>query len=435
MNYRMIAYSVGRILVAVAATMLAPLGLSLFYGESIALAYVIPIVISVLIGLCVSAKAPKNKSLYGRDGMFIVAIGWIVISIIGCLPFYISGQIPSFVDSFLKRCQVLQQPVHLYLQMSRRLTRACFFGEVLPIGSAVWVYLRLQWQFFVKGYKNNSYDESGNAGPVVGKLASRWQFSLRILYGIYIALTVIEFVLLLFGGMPVFDSLLHTFGTAGTGGFGIKNSSVAYYNSAYIDYVIGIFMMLFGLNFNVYFLIIARKFSQIKSNDEVKWYIGMMIGATVIIALNIMPVYHGFGRAFRYSFFQVSSIMTTTGYSTADFVRWPMLSQIILVLLMVVGACAGSTSGGMKVTRFIILMKTATHSIKKAVSPRSVFSVKVDGKTVEKNIVNGVLGYFVVYMLFAAVSILLISFDNKDFTTTVTAVIATMNNIGRDWDW
>ena len=172
----------------------------------------------------------------------------------------------------------------------------------------------------------------------------------------------------------------------------------------------------------MYFLIIARKFSQIKSNDEVKWYIGMMIGATVIIALNIMPVYHGFGRAFRYSFFQVSS--------TADFVRWPMLSQIILVLLMVVGACAGSTSGGMKVTRFIILMKTATHSIKKAVSPRSVFSVKVDGKTVEKNIVNGVLGYFVVYMLFAAVSILLISFDNKDFTTTVTAVIATMNNIG-----
>lgn len=148
MNYRMIAYSVGRILVAVAATMLAPLGLSLFYGESIALAYVIPIVISVLIGLCVSAKAPKNKSLYGRDGMFIVAIGWIVISIIGCLPFYISGQIPSFVDSFLKRCQVLQQPVHLYLQMSRHLTRACFFGEVLLIGSAVWVYLRSQWRFF-----------------------------------------------------------------------------------------------------------------------------------------------------------------------------------------------------------------------------------------------------------------------------------------------
>ena len=277
----MIAYSVGRILVAVAATMLAPLGLSLFYGESIALAYVIPIVISVLIGICVLA--------------FAMAI------------------------------------------------------------------------FSSKDTRTTHMMRAEMPGPVVGKLASRWQFSLRILYGIYIALTVIEFVLLLFGGMPVFDSLLHTFGTAGTGGFGIKNSSVAYYNSAYIDYVIGIFMMLFGLNFNVYFLIIARKFSQIKSNDEVKWYIGMMIGAAVIIALNIMPMYHGFGRAFRYSFFQVSSIMTTTGYSTADFVRWPMLSQIILVLLMVVGACAGSTSGGMKVTRFIILMKTATHSIKKAV--------------------------------------------------------------------
>lgn len=431
MNYRMIAYSVGRILVAVAATMLAPLGLSLLYGESIALAYVIPIVISVLIGLCVSAKAPKNKSLYGRDGMFIVAIGWIVISIIGCRRFISAVRYRVLWTVFLKRCQVLQQPVHLYLQMSRHLTRACFFWRsfthwlggmgVLAFAMAI---------FSSKDTRTTHMMRAEMPGPVVGKLASRWQFSLRILYGIYIALTVIEFVLLLFGGMPVFDSLLHTFGTAGTGGFGIKNSSVAYYNSAYIDYVIGIFMMLFGLNFNVYFLIIARKFSQIKNNDEVKWYIGMMIGATVIIALNIMPMYHGFGRAFRYSFFQVSSIMTTTGYSTADFVRWPMLSQIILVLLMVVGACAGSTSGGMKVTRFIILMKTATHSIKKAVSPRSIFSVKVDGKTVEKNIVNGVLGYFVVYMLFAAVSILLISFDNKDFTTTVTAVIATMNNIG-----
>ena len=391
MNYRMIAYSVGRILVAVAATMLAPLGLSLLYGESIALAYVIPIVISVLIGLCVSAKAPKNKSLYGRDGMFIVAIGWIVISIIGCLPFYISGQIPSFVDSFFETVSGFTTTGSSILTNVEALDKSLLFWRsfthwlggmgVLAFAMAI---------FSSKDTRTTHMMRAEMPGPVVGKIASRWQFSLRILYGIYIALTVIEFVLLLFGGMPVFDSLLHTFGTAGTGGFGIKNSSVAYYNSAYIDYVIGIFMMLFGLNFNVYFLMIARKFSQIKSNDEVKWYIGMMIGATVIIALNIMPMYHGFGRAFRYSFFQVSSIMTTTGYSTADFVRWPMLSQIILVLLMVVGACAGSTSGGMKVTRFIILMKTATHSIKKAVSPRSIFSVKVDGKTVEKNIVNGV---------------------------------------------
>ena len=431
MHYRMIAYSVGRILVAVAATMLAPLGLSLLYGESIALAYVIPIVISVLIGLCVSAKAPKNKSLYGRDGMFIVAIGWIVISIIGCLPFYISGQIPSFVDSFFETVSGFTTTGSSILTNVEALDKSLLFWRSFTHWLGGMVVLAFAMAIFSsKDTRTTHMMRAEMPGPVVGKLASRWQFSLRILYGIYIALTVIEFVLLLFGGMPVFDSLLHTFGTAGTGGFGIKNGSVAYYNSAYIDYVIGIFMMLFGLNFNVYFLIIARKFSQIKNNDEVKWYIGMMIGATVIIALNIMPMYHGFGRAFRYSFFQVSSIMTTTGYSTADFVRWPMLSQIILVLLMVVGACAGSTSGGMKVTRFIILMKTATHSIKKAVSPRSVFSVKVDGKTVEKNIVNGVLGYFVVYMLFAAVSILLISFDNKDFTTTVTAVIATMNNIG-----
>ena len=290
MNYRMIAYSVGRILVAVAATMLAPLGLSLFYGESIALAYVIPIVISVLIGLCVSAKAPKNKSLYGRDGMFIVAI-------------------PSFVDSFFETVSGFTTTGSSILTNVEALDKSLLFWRsfthwlggmgVLAFAMAI---------FSSKDTRTTHMMRAEMPGPVVGKLASRWQFSLRILYGIYIALTVIEFVLLLFGGMPVFDSLLHTFGTAGTGGFGIKNSSVAYYNSAYIDYVIGIFMMLFGLNFNVYFLIIARKFSQIKSNDEVKWYIGMMIGATVIIALNIMPVYHGFGRAFRYSFFQVREV-------------------------------------------------------------------------------------------------------------------------------
>mgnify|MGYP002568646185 CR=1 FL=1 len=301
MNYRMIAYSVGRILVAVAATMLAPLGLSLFYGESIALAYVIPIVISILIGLCVSAKAPKNKSLYGRDGMFIVAIGWIVISIIGCLPFYISGQIPSFVDSFFETVSGFTTTGSSILTNVEALDKSLLFWRsfthwlggmgVLAFAMAI---------FSSKDTRTTHMMRAEMPGPVVGKLASRWQFSLRILYGIYIALTVIEFVLLLFGGMPVFDSLLHTFGTAGTGGFGIKNSSVAYYNSAYIDYVIGIFMMLFGLNFNVYFLIIARKFSQIKSNDEVKWYIGMMIGAAVIIALNIMPMYQEF-RATIYS--------------------------------------------------------------------------------------------------------------------------------------
>lgn len=189
-------------------------------------------------------------------------------------------------------------------------------------------------------------------------------------------------------------------------------------------------MMLFGLNFNVYYIMLIRKFTHLKNNDEVKWYIGFMLGAAVLIAVNIMPIYHTFANAFRYSFFQVSSVMTTTGYATADFAVWPMFSQIILVMLMLIGACAGSTGGGIKVIRVVILMKIAVNAVKKAVSPRSVFSVKADGKRIEKGIVYGVLVYFVVYMIFTGLSILIVSLDNKDFATTVTSVLATVNNIG-----
>lgn len=431
MNYRMIAYSIGRILIAVAMTMFIPLLISIAYGEGIAGAYLIPIVLSLAVGIGVSVKAPKNKSLYGRDGMLVVALAWVFISVIGGLPFYISGQIPSFIDCFFETVSGFTTTGSSILTDVEALDKSLLFWRsfthwlggmgVLAFAMAI---------FSAKDTRTTHMMRAEMPGPVVGKLASRWQFSLRILYAIYIALTVAEFVLLLFGGMNVFDSMLHTFGTAGTGGFGIKSTSVAYYNSAYIDYVIAIFMMLFGLNFNIYFLLLTRKFTQIKENDELKWYAVIMLGSAVLIALNIMPMYKGFGNAFRYSFFQVSSVMTTTGYATADFVKWPMLSQIILVLVMFVGGCAGSTSGGIKVTRIIILAKTAIHSIRKAVSPKSVFTVKTDGKTVEENVVTGVLGYFVVYALFGALAVLIVSLDNKDFTTTVTSVIATMNNIG-----
>lgn len=431
MNYRMISYSIGRILVVISVTMLIPLIISVCCNEGITEAYLIPIAISLVIGLFTSVKPPKNKSFYGRDGMLIVGLGWIIISLIGCLPFYISGQIPGFADCFFEMVSGLTTTGSSILTDVESLDKSLLFWRsfshwlggmgVLAFAMAI---------FSSKDTRTTHVMRAEMPGPVVGKLASRWQFSLRILYVIYILLAVIEFVLLLFGGMSVFDSLLHTFGTAGTGGFGIKSTSVAYYNSPYIDYVISVFMMLFGLNFNIYFLMFTRKFTTIRNNDEVKWYIAIMLGSAIIIALNIMHIYNGFGSAFRYSFFQVSSIMTTTGYATADFLDWPMLSQIILLMLMFIGGCAGSTSGGLKVTRFMILAKTAIHSVKRAISPRSVFSVKADGKTVEDSVVNGVIGYFVVYMLFGAIAILIISLDNKDFVTTVTSVVTAMNNIG-----
>ncbi len=431
MNYRMIAYSVGRILIAVAATMLAPMLLSVCYGERLAVSYLIPILAAVILGGIAVIKEPKNKSLFVREGMVIVALSWILISAVGALPFVISGAVPSFVDAFFETVSGFTTTGSTILTNVEILPKSLLFWRSFTHwlgGMGVLVFAMAI--FSAKDTRTTYMMRAEMPGPVVGKLASKWQFSVRILYMIYIALSVLEIIFLLLGGMPLFDSVVHTFGTAGTGGFGIKNSSIAYYDSAYIDYVIGIFMMLFGLNFNVFYLILIRKISQIKENDEVKWYLGFMLVSSVLIAINIMPIYHTFAKSFRYSFFQVSSIMTTTGYATADFVQWPMFSQIVLVLLMIVGACAGSTGGGMKVIRVVILMKRAVHAIKKAASPRRVMSVKADGKRVETDVVHGVLAYFVIYMIFMGISILIVSFDNKDFATTVTSVIATMNNIG-----
>lgn len=431
MNYRMIAYTMGRILLIIAAAMLIPMFLSVYYGEGISVSYLIPILVSLALGGAVSFRIPQNKSFYAREGMVIVGMGWILISVIGALPFYISGQIPKFIDCFFETVSGFTTTGSTILSNVEQMSRSLLFWRSFTHwlgGMGVLVFALAI--FSSKDTRATYMMRAEMPGPIVGKFASKWQFTVRVLYLTYIALTIAEIIFLLLGGMPLFDSIVHTFGSAGTGGFGIKNSSIAYYNSVYIDYVIAVFMMLFGVNFNVYYLLLIRKFAQIKGNDEVKWYVSIMLCSAFIIAVNIMPIYRSFGEAFRYSFFQVSSIMTTTGYSTADFALWPMMSQIILVMLMFVGACAGSTGGGLKVVRVIILARTAKRAVRKAASPRSVFSVKADGKKVDDQTVHGVLAYFVLYMIFTGIAILIVSFDNKDFVTTVTSVIATMNNIG-----
>lgn len=267
-------------------------------------------------------------------------------------------------------------------------------------------------------------------GPTLGKIASKWQFSVRILYGIYIGLTVLLFVLLLFGGMDVFDSLVHTFGTAGTGGFGIKSTSVGYYNSAYIDYVIAVFMILFAVNFNIYYFMLARQFTLIKDNSELKAFLGIVAASVILIAINIMPIYSTVSNSIRYSLFQVASVISTTGYATADFCTWPMFSQMILVMLMFVGGCAGSTGGGIKVIRISIIWKCAVNEVKRAINPRRVLSVKNDGKPLDNAVVHGVMGYMMVYLAVMVLSMIVVSIDNFDLTTVSTAVITALNNIG-----
>ncbi len=431
MNYRMVAYCIGRIMMAVAATMAVPMALSVFWNEGLYMSYLIPILIALAAGLAVSVKTPKNNSLFAREGMVIVALGWIIISIIGALPFYISREIPSFIDCFFETVSGFTTTGSTILRNVEAMSKSLLFWRSFTHWLGGMGVLAFSMAIFSSKDTRATYMiRAEMPGPTVGKLASKWQFSVRILYGIYIGLTVLEIIMLLLGGMPIFDSVVHTFGTAGTGGFGIKNSSIAYYNSAYIEYVIGIFMMLFGINFNIFYLLLIGKLTKIGENDELKWYLGIMFGSAVLIAFNILPHYHTFGQSFRYSFFQVSSIMTTTGYATADFVAWPMFSQIILVMLMLIGACAGSTGGGLKIIRVLVLVNSAKYALRRNASPRSVFSVKADGQSVKSEVLHAILLYFAVYMIFLGLSILIVSLDNKDFATSVTASIATLNNIG-----
>lgn len=431
MNYRMVLYNLGRILLVVAVAMVIPWFVAIYYGERSHWAFPLPILISFAAGIALTVKPPQNKSIYVREGLVVVSLAWFIISIIGALPFYISGAIPSFVDCFFETVSGFTTTGATILSNVEGLSKSLLFWRsfthwlggmgVLVLATAI---------FSTKSTRTTYVMKAEMPGPGADKLVSKWQFSIRILYTIYTALTVIETVLLVMGGMPLFDSILHAFGTAGTGGFGTKNSSVAFYNSAYIDYVIGIFMVLFAANFSIYYLLLMRRYRQAAVNDEIKWYIGIVLSVTLIIAFNIMSTYGSFEQAFRYSFFQVASIMSTTGYSTTDFATWPALSQSLLVAVMFIGGCVGSTGGGFKVKRFVVLVKTAVCEIKRTISPRSVQSVKMDGKSLEPSMVSGILGYFVVYALLIIVSVLIVSMDNMDLTTTFTAVMATVNNIG-----
>lgn len=431
MNYRMVFYLIGKIMLVCGAVLILPLIVSWIYSEPTAVAFLITIGVFLLVGGICAFKRPAKKEMFAREGLLIVAVSWILFSLIGALPFYISGEIPSYIDCFFETVSGFTTTGSTILKNVEELSRSMLFWRSFThwiggMGILVFAMTILSQA----DTKTSHIMRAEMPGPKVGKLVSKWKFTVRILYSIYFVLSALEVVLLLCGGMPLFDSIVHTFGTAGTGGFGIKNSSIAYYNSAYIDYVIGIFMILFGMNFNVFYFLLIRRFVQAFKNEEILCYLGVIAVAVGCIAWNIRGLYGTFAEAFRFSFFQVSSIITTTGYATADFTAWPVFSQGILVLLMFIGGCAGSTAGGLKVIRITILWKTAARMVKKTLNPRSVVSVKNDGKMIEQNVVSGVGGYFIVYMLIFAASVLVVCLNGKDMVTSVTAVAATLNNVG-----
>ncbi len=433
MNYRMVLYILGRILGAESALMILPLICSICYGESV-LPFAIPILILDVLAFLLSFKKPKRTDISSREGFMCVALAWILMSAFGALPFVISGDIPHYIDAFFETVSGFTTTGSSILTDVEALGYGILFWRsfthwVGGMGVLVFV-LAIMPKSDIKGTKFMHLMRAEVPGPSVGKLVPKISQTARVMYGIYILLTVIEMLLLLAGGMSVFEALTHAFGTAGTGGFGIKNDSLASY-SPYLQYVIGIFMVIFGVNFNLYYFLIIRQFSKILRNEELWCYLGIVAVSVSVICINICEIYETFEETFRHSLFQVATIISTAGFSTVDFNTWPVLSKVILILLMFIGGSVGSTAGGIKVGRIMLLIKNAKREIHYILHPRSVRSVKVDGESVDNDIIRGTTSYIIMYFGIFVISILLITiFDGVDLVSGFTAVAATFNNIG-----
>ena len=432
MNYRMIAYVLGRIGLIEAALLAVPLVVALLYGETALLtAWLAPIAVLILLGLAVGLRTPKDTTIYAREGLVVVAAAWVLLTVFGAVPFVLSGDIPSCVDAFFETVSGFTTTGSSILTDVEALHRSTAFWRsfthwvggmgvlvfamaVLPMGDGRAMHLM----------------RAEVPGPTVDKISSKLRDTAKILYSIYFVMTMAETLLLLAGGMPLYDTLINAFGSAGTGGFSHLGASIGQYNNLYYEMVIGVFILLFGINFNIYYLLLLRHVKDAFRSEELRVYLGIVAASVVAIALNISKMYGGFVHALRYSFFQVASIITTTGFGTADFDQWPTFSRTVLVMLMFCGACAGSTGGGFKVSRLIILLKSSFRDIQRMLHPHAVTTVRFEGKPLDDKTVRGTSIYLTFYMMVFAASVLLLSLDHFDLVTTFTAVTACFNNIG-----
>ena len=430
MNYQMIGFVIGRILLTEAALMVLPMLTALVYGES-AGPFFIPALALLAVGLLFGVRRPRRTSIYARDGFAVVALAWVFLSVFGAMPFVISGDIPNFVDAFFETVSGFTTTGSTILTEVEHLSRSGLFWRSFThwiggMGVLVFVMAILP---MTDGHGMHLM-RAEVPGPSVGKLVSRMSDTAKILYGIYFVMTVMEIILLLAGGMPLFDACIHAFGTAGTGGFSSRNLSVGAYESAYFDIVIGVFMLLFGVNFNLYYFLLIRRFRDVFRSEELRAYLVIVAAAVLSIAADIVHIYGSVGTSLRHAFFQVSSIITTTGYGTVDFNAWPTFSKGILVALMFVGACAGSTGGGLKVSRILILVKSSLADMRKMLHPNAVTTVRLEGKPLSDKSIRGAHVYLSVYVLIFVASFLLLSLEQFDLVTTFTALAACINNIG-----
>lgn len=387
------------------------------------------------LGTIISYKHPAKKNIYAREGFVIVALSWILISIFGALPFCLTGEIPSFIDAFFEMVSGFTTTGSSILSDVEALSHASLFWRSFShwlggMGILVFVIAFIP----ISSGRSLHILRAEVPGPVVGKLVSKIRITARILYFIYAILTLVETVLLMFGGMPLFDSLLNSFGTAGTGGFAIKNASIAAYDSVYVDTVITIFMILFGINFNLIYFIIIGKVKEVLKSEELRYYFFIIIGATILITINILPMYESILSALRYSSFTVGSIITTTGFVTADYGKWPMFSQMIIIILMFVGACSGSTGGGMKVSRIVIYLKNAKKELKHLLHPHSIQTIEFEKQSIDDHVIANIHSYLVLYLVIFALSLLTLTIYNLDFKSAFSAVATCLNNVGPGFD-
>ena len=433
MNYKMMGRFIAQILFIESFFMLPALFISLYCREKeAAVGFVLTIAAAsamagILWALCKSAPS----AFYAKEGLVCVGFSWIVLSLVGCLPFFFSREIPSFIDAFFETVSGFTTTGSSILSSVEDLSKGILYWRSFSHwlgGMGVLVFL-----LAFTGGKGQGYTmhllRAESPGPNVGKLVPKMRQTAIILYLLYIALTVLNVIFLLIGKMPLFDAVCTAFGTAGTGGFGIKNDSIAGY-SPYLQNVTTVFMLLFGVNFSCYYLLLLRQVRSVFKDEELRLYIGIVVACIVMIALNVRHLYPTVEETLRHSSFTVATIITTTGFATTDFDLWPSFSKAIIMVLMLIGACAGSTGGGFKVARLMLLMKSLRRNIRKIIYPRKVEVVRNNGEKVDETVLANVNAYLAAYVIIIFVSFLIISLDNFSVTTNFTAVLACFNNIG-----
>lgn len=430
MNSFIIRYILGTVLKIEAVLMFLPCIVSVVYAEEEGFYYLMVSIAMLILGTLMTRKKPKNSVFYLKEGCITTALSWILLSIFGCIPFVLTKEIPSFTDALFETISGFTTTGASILSDVESLSHCSLLWRSFTHwigGMGVLVFLLAVVP--LSGGSNINLMRAESPGPSVGKLVPKLRYTARILYLIYLGMTILEFLLLVAGHMPIFDAIATSFGTAGTGGFGIKGDSMGSY-SPYIQWVTTIFMVLFGVNFNAYYLLLFGKIRKALSMEEVRAYFLIIAVAVLIIYGEILDTASGVFDALTQASFQVASIITTTGFSTADFNLWSQTSKMILVTLMFIGACAGSTGGGIKVSRFIVAAKTVVKELNSYIHPKSVKKINMDGKPVEHDVVRAINVYLITFLLLFSVSVFAISFEGKDLITNFTAVVATINNIG-----